>query len=149
MRDDEIPNTDHVARLCRYTTLNEEGCPGPAAFTLRESELYLSINWLEYFRYDTSEKAVEKISSVLRKKRTVKSSARIAVINIGEMKQKVYDETSDKRNLSVKHKPTKKDRSYGGVYNFRFDEELIPVLICQTTKEIHPACIPQEKAKKV
>jgi hypothetical protein len=139
MKGDEIPITDHVARLCSFKTLREDGQPGPNAFKLRESELYLSVNWLEYLQCDTPENAIQKIRSVYRLKRKVKPSAKMAIINVGEMKLKVHDDTPDQKNLSVKHEPETEDESHSGVYNFLFDEELIPILISQTIKEVYPA----------
>jgi hypothetical protein len=46
MKDQPIPDTDHVARYCKASTV-EDGEISAAAFMLREDERYLSVNWLE------------------------------------------------------------------------------------------------------
>ena len=43
-----LPETDHIARTCKYSSLDlEEGKPTVASFDFRPFEKYLSVNWLE------------------------------------------------------------------------------------------------------
>ena len=150
MKGDEIPDANHVSRYCRYKTLTEEGLPGPQSFSPRQIDSYLSVNWIEYLRCDTREESVDQIRRVYRDKFKVKSSERISIVNVGEMKRKVYNGTIDHRNLRVRHEPENYvskssgklsvDESHSGVYNFKFDEDFISILISQAVKreDVYP-----------
>lgn len=43
-----LPDTDHVSRYCKPSTVGEDGLPTEQAFSLRPGEDHLSVNWLEY-----------------------------------------------------------------------------------------------------
>ena len=47
MRDDPIPDENHVSRYCPPSRV-EDGMPLASAFALKPNEQFLSVNWLEY-----------------------------------------------------------------------------------------------------
>ena len=48
MNGTPVPDSDHVARYCKPSSVDED-LPVLTAFLLREGEEYISVNWLEHF----------------------------------------------------------------------------------------------------
>ena len=65
--------------------------------------------------------------------------AKIAVLHVGEVHEKVLTESPHGRNLEVLHDPTDNDRSHSGIYGLQQDDELIAELILETIHETYPA----------
>jgi hypothetical protein len=59
----------------------------PAAFQLRTDETGLSVNWVEYFGRQDPAEAIEPLKRVLETERTIGSSSRFALLNVGRAKQ--------------------------------------------------------------
>jgi hypothetical protein len=70
---------------------------------------------------------------------TVGALAKIAVLNVGEVRQKVLMGSPDNRELEFLHDPEDNDLSHSGIYKLKYEDELIAELICETVQEIHPA----------
>jgi len=140
MKGDRIPNKDHIARLCLPKTIHD-GEIQPSAFMLREIDESLSVNWLACFNCSSRKNEIAKVQKVYSTKLDIRPKARIAVLNVGEVCEKVKTGSPDKRNLDVLHDPEKADPSHSGIYNMRPDNELIAELILQTVceSEIYPA----------
>ena len=62
---DSIPDADHVTHYCR-PRVYPDGQFTAAAFLPRASEVYLSVNWIEFFR--AGEDPIERIRCMLGKK---------------------------------------------------------------------------------
>lgn len=134
MKGDKIPDKDHIARLCVPKTVNE-GKIQASAFVLREIDTSLSVNWLECLNCLNRESEIAEVQKIYSTKLDIRPKARIVVLNVGEVCEKVKTETPDKRNLAVLHDPEILDPSHSGIYNMRPDNELIAELILQTVRE--------------
>ena len=74
------------------------------------------------------------------KKLKVGATARIAILNVGTLRTKVERESPDSRLLRVLHEPEEPDDlSHAGVYEIRYDDEIIAELIAQLVLEKYPA----------
>lgn len=144
MKDKIIPDSDHVARLCNPKTI-EDGEIQASAFKLRPEEESLSVNWLEFFKLSNREKEITKIQGVYKRKlNRVSSNARIAVVNVGNARNKVLLESEDRRSLEFKRDPLKEDPSHSGIYNLKPDDEMIAELILSVINQeyhVYPAKI--------
>jgi hypothetical protein len=140
MKGDTIPDQHHVARLCRPKHISDEKIQA-GAFMVRASEESLSVNWLEFLKSSCREKEISELQNVYSKKfNKVEARAQIAVLNVGEVREKVLRESTDRRNLKVLHDPETNDPSHSGIYNLRHDDEIIIAeLILETVQETYPA----------
>jgi len=110
------------------------------AFMLRSDEEYLSVNWLEFLNCSSREHEINEIRNIYSATFTVGARAKIAVLNAGEVREKVLKESPDKRNIEVLHDPiVDDDPSHSGIYHLKQDDELIAELILETVHETHPA----------
>jgi len=141
MNGDILPSTDNVVRLCGGSHLDPDtGSPGPGAFMLREDESYLSVNWLEYFEQRTHEERLLEIRQVLANKRTIGSSARLALLSIGH----AIREVGDNPLLFFTHEPIDSpnlvsDLSHSGINNIQSFEILVAEKLAQAVTELCPA----------
>jgi len=140
MKGDKIPDKNHIARLCVPKTV-PDGQIEASAFMLRKDEESLSVNWLECLNCSSREREIAEVQKGYSTKLDIRPKARIAVLNVGEVCEKVKTESPDKRNLDVLHDPEEVDPSHSGIYNMRPDNELIAELILQTVREIYHARI--------
>ena len=139
MKGDQIPDPDHIARFCRPKQVSD-GQIQATAFMLRSDEEYLSVNWLEFLNCSSRDHEINEIQNIYSAKLTVGVRAKIAVLNIGEVREKVLTESPDKRNIEVLHDPIEDDDpSHSGIYNLKQDDELIAELILETVHEAYPA----------
>ncbi|GAH32713.1 unnamed protein product, partial [marine sediment metagenome] len=82
---------------------------------------------------------ITKIRTIYSEKFTVGARAKIAILNVGEVRKKVLTESPDGRNLEVLHNPLINDLSHSRIYNLKQDEELIAELILETVRESYSA----------
>ncbi len=138
MKGDRIPDKDHVARYCAPKTV-PDGIIQPSAFFLRENDDSLSVNWLEYLNCASRDLEIAEIQKVYSAKLNVRAKARIAVLNVGEVREKIRTESPDNRILDVLRDPEEDDPSHSGIYNLKPDYELIAELILQVVNETYSA----------
>jgi len=142
MKGDLLPESDHIARYCKPTQA-PKGQIQATAFMVRSGEESLSVNWLEYLNCSSREHEITEIRNTYASKfNRVGATAKIAVLNVGEVREKVLTESEDKRNLEILHDPIEdepSDPSHSGVYNLKPDDELIAELILETVLEDYPA----------
>ena len=144
MKGDTIPDNNHIARLCLPKHVDNEQIQA-TAFQLRPpKEDFLSVNWLEFLNCQSRESEIEEIQNVYCAKLDVRPRAKIAVINVGEVREKVRIGSQDGRNLIVHHEPLSYpdivDPSHSGIYNLKQNDEMeITELILQTVHEAYPA----------
>jgi len=140
MKGDAIPDSDHVARYCKPSTI-EDGEIMATAFQIRLGEESLSVNWLEYLECSNRSEEITMIRNAYSKKLKVTSNAKIAVLNIGNTREKVMSGSDDQRNLEFKHDPSRQDPSHSGIYNINHEDELISELILSAIEKnnIYPA----------
>ena len=118
MKGEKIPDQNHIARFCRPLQVNEEQIQA-TAFMLREGEECLSVNWLEFLNCSNRENEITKLRTIYSETFTVGARAKIAVLNVGEVRKKVLTESPDGRNLEVLHDPLINDLSHSGIYNLK------------------------------
>ncbi len=144
MKGDTIPDNNHIARLCLPKHVESEQIHA-TAFHLRPGEDSLSVNWLEFLSCPSRESEIDGIRRTYMTKLDVKPRAKIAVLNVGEVRNKVITESEDSRNLKVLHdpiiEPEINDPSHSGIYSLRQDDELIAELILETVRESYSARI--------
>ncbi len=139
-----IPKNHHIARYCAPKHIDENGDVEGSAFILSDRDDYLSVSWLEYLnRHDRNQEIIElrKIYDLisLGAYAKAKKDAKIAVLNVGSVYNKVLEESEDNRRLAFYHKPTPPCYlCHSGIYNLRKDDNEIALLIRQTILESHP-----------
>ncbi|MDY6932982.1 MAG: hypothetical protein SVZ03_02010 [Spirochaetota bacterium] len=138
MKGEKIPDQDHISRFCRPMQA-PEGQIQATAFMLREGEESLSVNWLEFLNCSSRENEITKIRTIYSETFAVGARAKIAILNVGEVRKKVLKESQDSRNLEVFHNPIINDPSHSGIYNLKQDNELIAELILETVRESYSA----------
>ena len=140
MIGDKIPENHHIARLCKPKTFDENGEITGAAFVLDQGHKCLSVNWLEFLHCSNRIDEITKLRGIyFSKLNRVPTNAKIAVLNVGEVRRKVLTESSDRRDLAVLHEPEEIDESHSGIYNLKYNEVEIAELILQTIQEKHLA----------
>ena len=138
MKGQVVPDSDHVARYCKASTV-EGGEVQATAFMLREGEAYLSVNWLEDLNCSDRRSEVSALQDLYSRKLSVGTMARIAILNVGAFRTKVAQESPDIRRLRVLHEPIiPEDPSHAGIYDISSDDEIIAELIAQSVLEKHP-----------
>ena len=139
MQRDRVPDTDHISRYCGGAQVHEDGHISGTAFRLRESEEYLSVNWLEYLALANRHFQIEEIRRVLGAKLKLGSRARLAVLNAGQLREHVASASPDRRMLDILHKPEPLDPSHAGIFGLPPDDRLIAELIAEVVQEVYPA----------
>ena len=86
MIGDELPEEDHVVRYVKPTMLDGTHVDG-GAFVLRETEIGLSVSWLEVLEGDDQPTPIAEIRRLSRL--SLASTGRFAKINVGQIKQYV------------------------------------------------------------
>lgn len=138
MKGDVIPDNNNIARFCKPSTAPEGQIQAPA-FWLRPNEDSLSVNWLEFLKCPNRESEIIKIREIYSNRLRVRARAKIAILNVGEVRKKVMTESPDSRNIEVLHNPLEDDQSHSGIYNLKQKEQLIAELILETVLESYPA----------
>lgn len=138
MKGDVIPDENHVARYCPRIHISSEGDILASAFYLKEDENTLSVNWLECLGAPNREQEIQRLRETIAL--TLRKSAKFAVVNIGNLRKSILEESPDKRNLLLLHEPTEKDPSHSEISNMNPQYELIAELIIEKVKmEVYPA----------
>ena len=134
MKGDTVPNDHHVARLCGGSHIREDGTIAPTAFKPRAGETYLSVNWLELLRLPDRDTEIAEIRRMLGTKRKIGSTARLAMLNVGQVRDVVRRESTNHIELAVRHETEMEpgrtsDPSHSGIYGVPEDDITIPELI--------------------
>lgn len=116
MRDDPIPDEDHISRYCSPARV-EDGVPLAAAFRMRPTERYLSVNWLEYWESASMSEALDRVKMDFALR--ISEAGRFAVLNVSDAKETIERVTH--RQASVTHQPTVRMRSHAGVFGYSSD----------------------------
>lgn len=86
MQGDRVPDTDHISRYYGRAHIQEDGRISGTAFCLRQSEEYLSVNWLEDLGLGDRDSEIAEVRRVLEAKgRKLGTTARLAVLNAGRL----------------------------------------------------------------
>ena len=111
-----------------------------AAFIPRQSEDYLSVNWLEYFCETELNAAVERVREVFRSKDfQVRPNGRFAVLNVGAVKTAVYEAVG--RTLNIDHLPLSDDQSHAGILGYASEDLAVAIELAAlvTSQDAHRA----------
>jgi hypothetical protein len=112
MQRSSIDEEHHVSRYCKPASVSD-GLPLGSAFTLRNKENCLSVNWLEYYGSDL-DKAIECVRQAFQNKQYSLSHKGIfAVLRAGEVKSVILKRSS--APVFIKHQPSKHDPSHSGI----------------------------------
>lgn len=139
MKGDPVPIENHISRYCSASRLTEEGQVTGTAFQLRETDEYLSVNWLEFLQQANRQDEIQEVRRVLNSKLTLTANAKIAVLNVGDILDHVQANTPDNRSLRVLHVPVEIDPSHSGIYGFKYDDPMIADLIAEVVQETYPS----------
>lgn len=135
MKDDPIPEKDHIARYVGGSKIIGDRVSG-AAFQLRPDESALSVNWLEYLQQPDHESAIKALRRVFVKKGwKLQAKAKFAALNVGKTRNYVHDESEDRRKLDILHDPLPNDESHTGIHNLRIDDDIIGDIIAELIEE--------------
>jgi hypothetical protein len=113
-----IPDEHHVSRHVKnkliYPTLNGERRVDSLAFRLRPDEIYVSVDWVEYFQGDLRQQ-LDTIRNVLINLRrfNIKKNSALAVVNVYEIKAAGQKGGCE---LSVLNLGNQYDPSHSGIY---------------------------------
>ncbi len=110
------------------------------AFSLRQGEEHLSVNWLEYFDETDLNAAVERVREVFRSKDfQVRPNGRFAVLNVGVVKTAIHEVVG--RRLDIDHLPLSDDKSHAGILGYASEDLAVAVELAAlvTSQDVHPA----------
>ena len=138
MKGQTIPDSDHVARYCKASSIANSEILA-TAFMLRVTDEYLSVNWLEELSHSDRDNQIADLQELYARKLRVGAKARIAILNVGIIRDKVERDSLDRRALRVLHDPEPDDPSHTGIYDIPYDDEIVAELIAQVLLEHHPA----------
>jgi len=82
------------------------------------------------------EDPVRKAASIFKEKLNVGSTARMAILNVGNMCRHVKTQTV--LTIRVLHEPGKNDPAHAGIHDTAQDEMIIAELITETVDTLHP-----------
>lgn len=87
MSDQILPDSDHVSRYCKPSTV-QDGKPIVGAFLPRPKEKYLSVNWLDHLDSKDLDAAIEGVPREFNLQNySVRFNGRFAVLNVGRCRR--------------------------------------------------------------
>lgn len=110
------------------------------AFSLRQDEDHLSVNWLEYFDKTELNAAVERVREVFHSKGfTLRPNGRFAVLNVGAAKTAVHEAVGC--ILNIDHLPLSDDPSHAGIFGYSSEDLAVAVELAALVRsqDVHPA----------
>ena len=140
MMNQSLPDGDHISRYCKPSTIDEFGLPLASAFSLRQGEEHLSVNWLGYFRERNLSDAVKQVREAFSNKNyRVRANGRFAVLNVGEAKKAVQAAVG--HALRIEHLPSDNDRSHAGIFGYTANDLVVAIELkaLVTSQDVHPA----------
>lgn len=140
MIGDPLPDTDHVARYCKPSSVDEQGMPMASAFQPRSGEQHLSVNWLEHGGTRDIEAAMQQVRSGLVSRRyRLRGNGRFAALNVGSAKTTVRQALG--HSLNIDHLPHDDDQSHAGIHGYASDDLAVAVEFTAmlSKRAVHPA----------
>jgi hypothetical protein len=145
VKGDLVPDTDHITRYCGGVHVEDGKILSTAFMYKKDTETYLSVNWLEFLRLQSRAEEVAKVREILRRKlKKVRAKARIVVLNVGNTRKYVLNESPNEHELTVLHEPDEEyqDQSHAGIYGTDptdSENAMISELIADTVLKVYPA----------
>ena len=146
MTNQPLPDRDHVSRYCKPSTVNN-GVPLATAFTPRENEPYLSVNWLEYFHEASPSAAMKRVREAFDDKNyQVRRNGMFAVLNVGAVKAIAFD--TIQMHLGIEHMPLADDPSHCGIKGYTCTDLAVAAAIATLPlpRDLHPAVVSKDPA---
>lgn len=132
MKDDPIPDKDHVARHCGPSSLQGDEVDA-RIFLLRKNELSLSVNWQEFFIDKSQLEVLNEIRLAYRRKgRSVSVNSAFLILNVGT----VRTHTQERKYLDFRHDPLPDDLSHAGVFGCPEQDEILAQMIADCVEQI-------------
>lgn len=122
----EISDDDHVTRYCKGNHIGTDGIPLPAAFELRDTDKYLSVNWLEYFGTSDVEENLTHVRKEFIKHHSIATNARFAILNVKEIKSTIKKEFEIM--LSIQDLQEEDNPSHASIEGYTNDEDVLNTL---------------------
>ena len=131
MKNEPLPDRDHVARYCKPSAVDERGYPTASAFAVRAGENYLSVNWLEHFGMGRQaggmgeiDLAVDQVRATLHSKGfQLRPNGRFALLSVGGVKTAIRRAFG--RSLHINHLPVPGDPSHAGILGYGEEDFMI------------------------
>ena len=136
MNEMHLPLKDSTARYCPGSRLLEDGTVSPTAFYLRSNERYLSVEWMEMLKKTDRINEVREVVRIFSKKLRLRTSAKIAIVHVGDACSHVKDVSGFE--IRFLHEPKRGDRAHSGIHDTAQDEMLIAELIAEKVTESYP-----------
>lgn len=137
MKGDQVPKSNHVSRYCGGSHVQNGQVDG-SAFMLRETDDYLSVNWLEHLAKGDRGRQIRNLRHTLEAKGLrLGKSALLAVLKVGEAIDHVQEAVE--RILDVLHEPESDDHSHSGIFGYNAEDDIIADLLAETVNETYPA----------
>jgi hypothetical protein len=137
VKGDPLPDQDHISRYCSGIRITEDGRVTAAAFQLRTVDEYLSVNWLEFLGQPNREAEIKVIRGILDSKISLGAKAKIAVLDVGKMRDYIRQNSPTELEVRVLHQPEPIDPSHSGIFDVPHDDDFIPELIAGVIQETH------------
>jgi hypothetical protein len=139
VKNNNIPSTDHVVHLC-YGKGIENGQISPAAFLPRPTDVYFSVNWIEWLKCPDRSSAITEVRKRYAANfNNLKKKDKIALLNVGVTCSKVAMESVDQRCLKATHEPEPNDDSHSGLWGYTYNDMMIAEIILSSVLEDVPA----------
>lgn len=135
-----VPHADHVVRHCPPGKCEKDKA-GMDAFILRPDETYLSVDWLERTgKSELVDQLTVVVKALIKRKRTVKASDRLARLNVGTAIHNVL--TNVRVALEFRSRQRSRTDTYSGIYGIppdpRANDKVALQLSVLTLGELHP-----------
>lgn len=137
----QIRDDDHVSRYCTRMRIDEDGTPLPAAFTLRRTDEYLSVNWLEYFGVSDIEHNMVHVRKAFGKHYTIRASGQFAVLNVGDVKATIKESLG--RVLSITDLQEDDYPSHASIDGYTVNDDHVPIALSEMVEkdDMHPGIV--------
>lgn len=116
MTGDPLPDEHHVLRYCPPSKIDDDGLPAVEAFLPRETDNFLSTNWMEYFNEAEVDDVVAQVLVVLRKKLTIKRKGQLAQLNVSDAR--CAARAAGYGNVNIEERPENGDPSHAGIVGY-------------------------------
>lgn len=134
-----LPDADHVARYCKPSTFIDDELT-LAAFLLRPSESYLSVNWLESLNgADQAARLATLKVEIANAGYQVAKSGKYAILNVGTTRQMVHERSPDQRWIRVTQETAGFPFYHAGIHDTATDEMLVAQAILDSIVTLESA----------
>ena len=123
-----IPEDNHVLRYC--TPLKtDNGMPIWKAFKPKETEKYLSVNWIEFYGHKNYLLAVDQIRKDFGKIYNLSKKGLFVMFHVSSTKKSI-EQMGSGHSLQFKKEPCPNNPSHAGIYGIKFnDKKLFGILV--------------------